>query len=361
MKEWNLLKQDISKFNELSKNNNNWRHRFLNVKNNFDKISISELKEISENDKDIRVQNEAKDKLNILQNYNIRYDFNNVVTVKLIIPSRCNSKCSFCYNKHYIICNTEELFISNLDSSIEKILSSISPYFPISLDITGGEPTLDIGLFRIVLKKLRLHPLINKFCRITINTNGFNLDKLLPEIEGLIDYVNISTHYYDEKKRWQVFKTYKPTDNFYRYLVLKLLEIGVDTSTVCVIHEDINNFELFNKKYIEWCKEIGFVSLRYRNDSFQSDSRFQEYMNSVINSEEYHLIQTEKTNDSTWCRLSDNDGFFIFFLSGVLDTSKVSKGIEYVIHSDGILYTDYEKETLFRDYNFPVNFIFDLI
>lgn len=49
MKKWNLLKQDIVKYNELSKNNDNWRYRFLNIKNNFDKIPISELKKISEN------------------------------------------------------------------------------------------------------------------------------------------------------------------------------------------------------------------------------------------------------------------------------------------------------------------------
>lgn len=360
MKKWNLLKQDIVKYRELANNENNWRYRFLNIKNNFNKMSIFELKKISENDKDIRVQNEAKHKLDILQKYDIRYDFNNVVTVKLIMPTGCNAKCEFCYNNNYYCCNTKEFFLSNIDNSIEKIVNSISPHFPISLDITGGEPTYDTDLFKATLQKLKLHPLISKFCRITLNTNGFNLNKVLPEIQGLINYINISTHFYNEEKRNKVFKTYNPTDEYYKNIILKLLNIGIDTSTVCVIHEDIDNFKMFNKEYIEWCKEIGFVSLRYRNDSFQSDSNFEKYMNSIVNSKEFYLIQIEKTNDSTWCRLSDNEGFFIFFLNGVLDTYKVSKGIEYIIHNDGILYVDYARTTTFDEYDFPVNFILDL-
>lgn len=224
----------------------------------------------------------------------------------------------------------------------------------------GGEPTLDIEFFKRVLRKLKLHPLISKFCRIVLNTNGLNLNKLLPEIKGLINYVNISTHFYDEKKRSMVFKTYKPSNNFYKDIVLKLLNIGIDTSTICVIHEEIENFKIFNEEYIKWCKEIGFVSLRYRNDSFQNNLYFEEYMNYVINSKNYHLIQIEKTNDSTWCRLSDDEGFFVFFLNGVLDTYKVSKGIEYIIHDDGNLYVDYAKTKSFDEYDLPVNFIFDL-
>lgn len=138
MKEWYLLKQDIAKYKEIADNDNNWRGRILSIKNNFSVMSTHYLKEISENDKDVRVQNEAKHKLNILQKYDIREEFNNVVTVKIIIPTGCNAKCSFCYNNSYSIYNTKEIFIKNLDNSIEKIINSVAPHFPISLDISGG-------------------------------------------------------------------------------------------------------------------------------------------------------------------------------------------------------------------------------
>jgi len=359
MKDWDILKDDIKKCNSLSENNSNWRYRYLRIKNDFENIPIPELKEIANNDVDNRVIDIANNRIDILKNYTIRKDFNNVVTVKLIMPVGCNAKCGFCYNNDYSVSNTKDLFVANIDTSIEKIVNSIAPHFPISLDITGGEPTLDIKLFKTVLNKLKLHPLIGKFCRITLNTNGLNLQKALPEIEGIIDYVNIPTHFYNEQKRNNVFKTYRPTTKDYKVIVLSLLNIGIDTSTICVIHEEITDFETFNSEYIKWCKSIGFVSLRYRNDSFKNEIYFETYMNHVINLKETHLIQLEKSNDSTWCRISDNEGFYIFFLNGVLDTSKVSKGIEYIIHDDGLLYTDYLKTTKFTDYDLPVDYILD--
>lgn len=357
MKEWNLLKQDIAKFIESINTNSNWRYRYLKIENNFNKMDISELETISINDEDIRVRNLALSKLNILNKYNIRKDFNNVVTIKLIIPSSCNARCEFCYNNEYKINDTKTLFLDNLDNSIEKVVSNISPYFPISLDITGGEPTYDVEFLRKVLQKLKLHPLINRFCSITLNSNGFNIDKLYHDLKGIINYVNISTHHFDQEKRNNVFKTYKPTINDYKNIVLNLLDIGIDTSTICVIHNEIKDFDLFNSEYIKWCKNIGFISLRYRSNSFDKTIKFDKYMQQTIKN--YHLIQIEKTNDSTWCRLSDNEGFFIFFLNSVLNTFDVSKGIEYIIHDDGILYTDYLKQVRFEDYNLPYKFIFD--
>lgn len=357
MKKWNLLKQDIAKCIELANTNNNWRYRLLKVKNKFNEMDITELETISINDEDVRVRNEALSKLNILKKYSIRKDFNNVVTIKLIIPSGCNARCMFCYNNEYKINDTKELFLDNLDNSIEKAISNISTYFPISLDITGGEPTLDVKFLRKVLQKLKSHPLINKFCRITLNTNGFNLDKIYKDLKGIVNYVNISTHHFDQEKRNEIFKTYKPTMNDYKNIVLNLLDVGIDTSTICVIHNEIKDFELFNTEYIKWCKDIGFVSLRYRSNGFDKTIDFNKYMRQTI--DKYHLIQIEETNDSNWCRLSDNEGFFVFFLNGVLNTFNVSKGIEYIIHDDGKLYADYLKQVRFEDYNLPCKFIFD--
>ena len=160
-----------------------------------------------------------------------------------------------------------------------------------------------------------------------------------------------------KKKGNEIFKTYKRTINDYKNIVLNLLGAGIDTSTICVIHDEIKDFEFFNTEYIKWCKDIGFVSLRYRSNGFDKTIDFDKYMRQTIG--KYHLIQLEETNDSTWCRLSDNEGFFVFFLNGDLNTFNVSKGIEYIIHDDGKLYADYLKQVRFEDYNLPFKFIFD--
>ncbi len=359
METWDILKKKIKTHNTLTKNGNNWRFRYLRIKKDFSIIPLDELKEISKNDTDIRVREEARNKITLLEKYEIRKDFNNVVTVKLILPVGCNAKCEFCYNNDYNISTIKKDFLTNLDNSIEEIVSSITPHFPVSLDITGGEPTLDVEFLKKVLNKLKLHQLINKFCRITLNTNGYNLEKVIDDLKNIVTYVNISTHNSNKTKRDLIFNTHTLKDIDYKRIVLKLLDVGIDTSTICVIYNKIDNFKTFNEDYIKWCKDIGFVSLRYRNDSFWTQSKFDDYMQNTVDDSEYNIIQLEASNDSTWCRLADNEGFFIFFLNGVLDTFKVSKGIEYIIHDDGKLYLDYSKKVKFIDYKLPYNLILD--
>jgi MoaA/NifB/PqqE/SkfB family radical SAM enzyme len=359
MKPWNQLKQDILKYSNLSKTaKNNWRFRYLQIKNDFHKLSNKSLLKIANKDSDERVRNIALDRLRLIEKYTIRKDFNNVVTIKLIVPTRCNASCDFCYD--HTIDNDKELFLYNLNGSIEKIVSSISPHFPISLDITGGEPTSDIMFLKKIIKKLKSHPSITKFCRITLNTNGHNLKQVIPDLKGLVNYVNISTHHFDKIMRDNIFLINSKTTKFYKDVVLQLMDINIDMSTICVIHKDIKNFNNFNNNYVEWCKDVGFVSLRYRKNAFDNNVPFEEYMNEIINSQEYHLIQLEDSNDSRWCRLSDNDGFFVFFLNGVLNTYEVSKGIEYIIHDNGLLYLDYNKNVRFKDYDLPHNLILDV-
>lgn len=364
MKQWILLKQDILKYKKLSEIGTNWRYRYLTIKNRFLEYPVETLKEIAKFDPDIRVREEALSKVNLLKDYTIRKDFNNVVTIKLIIPVGCNYNCNFCYNKQYskeLRYKDIEIFKKNLPNSLEKIATLISPYFPISLDITGGEPTLNVELFKEILNIINISPSIKKFCRITLNTNGYNLKKVIKDSEGIINYVNISTHNYSYKQRCITFNSSNIfTTEEYKNLVLELLNVGIDTSTISVLYKEVPSFKKFLFNYIKWCKDIGFTSLRLRNDVFWENSKFNNYMNSSLNYKELNLIQLEKSNDSTWCRLSDNEGFFIFFLNGVNDTSKVSKGIEYIIHNDGLIYTDYYKQEKFENYKYPYNLILDL-
>lgn len=79
------------------------------------------------------------------------------------------------------------------------------------------------------------------------------------------------------------------------------------------------------------------------------------------NDSKFDIINYENTTDSHWCRLRRKDKMRIFFLHGVLDTSIKTKGIEYIIHDDGLCYCDYYKRTKLEDYNFEVGKIYDLV
>ena len=134
-----------------------------------------------------------------------RTDYNKVISIKLMIPGTCNAKCTFCYMKDYkssVLKNQKDEFLNNYLSSLNKIISEIGDKNPISLDITGNEPTFDIKFLQKVLTQLKEENIKNKVQRITMTTNGFHLKEIIPYLEGVVDYVNISVHDYrlDERR-----------------------------------------------------------------------------------------------------------------------------------------------------------------
>lgn len=356
---WDKVKRDIQTATQSLNSMDNWKYRYSIVRDRFNETTQDNLLNIATNDTDIRVRQMALNRYRILDDYNVRTNFDECITLKLFIPSSCNAKCKFCYMNDYNKSELKDakLFLTNFLDSITKLILKVDGKYPISLDITGNEPTFDIELLKEVLHQLRNYKYKSSIARITITTNGFNLSKVINDFYDVIDYVNISVHHYNCEKRKSIFGCNILTDNDYENLVLKLYDKGIDTSAVAVIHENITDFKNYLTNFISYCKNIGFTSLRLRNDVFWTESKFLEYMQ--IGLDNYKVIQHENTNDAEWCRLIDNEGFTIFFLKGVIDTSIVSKGIEYVINDDGLIYTDFYKRTKLDDYEFPVKFIFD--
>lgn len=340
----------------------NWRVRYAAINDN-PKIP-TEILETLINDNDIRVQAKSKRLLEIQNEYTYREDFDNAITIKLVIPGACNANCNFCYNKHSnkMSIGTSELkqqWLDNFLLSLEQIVLKIDGKQPISIDITGNEPTLDTDFFIKVMHKLRNFPLKNKISRITCTTNGFGLKKVAPFMNGVVNYVNISVHDYDQERRNKIFRSYFPTDKDYMEAVSLLLDNKIHTSAIAVIHNEINDFPSWRDNFIKWANNIGFVSLRFRHNVYCNNNIFLNYMNKTISDKRFYTIQKEDTPDSTWCQLTTKDGFLVFFLSGVIDTYAVSPGIEFVIHDDGKPYADFNKTIPFAEYNFPVGYIFD--
>lgn len=291
-----------------------------------------------------------------------RTDYNKVITVKLVIPGGCNAKCPFCYNKDKKITCNKTQFLDNFIPSLDNIITQIGNKNPVSVDITGGEPTLDADFFIQVLKKLKEYDIKSKVLRTTLTTNGYRLDKVIPYLEGVIDYVNISVHSFRVVERCETMGI-KSIDTLYDYysLVRQLKEIGIDTSASAVIYKDIPNFNLWRDNFIFWAKANGFKALRFRCDVFWKDAEiFDNYLLSAKYDNRFDVITYEKTTDSHWLRLREkNTGFRVFFLHGVLDTSLLTKGIEYVIDDDGKCYCDYYKRTPIEKYEYEIGKIYD--
>lgn len=293
-----------------------------------------------------------------------RTDYNKVISIKLMIPGTCNAKCTFCYMKDYkssVLKNQKDEFLNNYLSSLNKIISEIGDKNPISLDITGNEPTFDIKFLQKVLTQLKEENIKNKVQRITMTTNGFHLKEIIPYLEGVVDYVNISVHDYrlDERRAIMGFKTF--TDQEYAEMIEGLRKIGITTSAVSVIHKYIPNFPKWFEEFTDWCNDLGFISLRIRCDVFWNQKElFDFYMKYGLMHDDYTIIDHEETPDSHWCRLRRYDKFRVFFLKGVLDTSLLTKGIEYVVADDGICYCDFYKRTKVEDCRYEIGKIYDL-
>lgn len=301
--------------------------------------------------------------------YTERKVYNNTISVKLLIPGGCNANCVFCYMKDYggVLKNNKTAFLSNFIESLNYIINKVGNKNPISIDITGNEPTYDVEFLRAVLIKLKQYDIRHKVSRVTMTTNGYNLEKLIPYLDGVVDYINISVHDYRKEERNDVFRF---RDNNYIHekdysrVTKELLNIGITCSAVAVLYKEINNFKEWMDGFIKWCKNNGFVSLRFRYNVFWKDgsSIFDRYMEQALSdSKNFQIITHENTNDSHWCRLRMNDKFRVFFLHGVLNTTEYTKGIEYVIHDDGKCYTDFYKKTPIEEYKYEIGKIYDKI
>lgn len=293
-----------------------------------------------------------------------RKDYNKVITIKLVIPGGCNCKCPFCYMQDYdtVMANNFNDFHSNYLTSLLYLIEKIGDKNPISLDITGNEPTLNFKQFKTILEELKLANIKNKVQRVTLTTNGFNLVKIVPYLKGVVDYVNISIHDYDIVRRQDIMKAKTFTQEQYHGMTHYLKQLGITTSASAVIYKPIPDFKNWFDEFVDWCEDAGFIALRLRCDVFwpQRDL-FDQYMQLAMNDKDYTVLTHEHTLDSHWCRLRKNDKFRVFFLKGVRDTSILTKGIEYVVDEDGISYCDFYKHTKVSDYKYEIGKIYDAV
>lgn len=292
-----------------------------------------------------------------------RKNYNKVITVKLCIPNGCNARCDFCYNKdkNSIVINNMEGFMNNFINSLDHIINRIGNKNPISLDITGGEPTINPSFLISVFKKLKEYKIKDKVLRVTMTTNGYRLNDVIPYMEDVVDYVNISVHDFCKENRNAIFG-FDTSSIKYNEFTNKLKNIGITCSVCCVIYKKIDDFTSWRDKFISWAKQNGFISIRFRcNVYWDNQDIFDEYMIQSKMDDSFQVITYEKTPDSHWCRLRrKSDGFRIFFLHGVLDTSTVTKGIEYIIADDGLCYCDYYKRKRIDNYEYEVGKIYDI-
>ncbi|MCL2587411.1 MAG: radical SAM protein [Firmicutes bacterium] len=336
-----------------------WRVKYQVINNNPE-VPLKVLQELV-NDKDIRVSQKASELLDIAAEYDFVDWYKDGISIKLAIPGECNARCGFCFNnlndmRKIASEEDKQNFLEKFLLSLEDIITRIDGRQAISLDITGEEPTFDPEFLKRVLTALRGFSRRDQINRTTLTTNGYNLDKVISNLRGIVDYVNISVHHYDQEQREDVFNVPSPSDEEYKQLVLALMDIGIDSTVTAVLDKNIQPD--FLDTFISWAKDIGFTSLRVRRDVYTNNTNFLDVLDQTRNDNNFTTIQEAKYPEAQWCQLATEDGFMVYFFEGREDGSTRDPGIEFIVHPDGQAYQDWNKQVPLDEYKLPIGYYF---
>ena len=174
------------------------------------------------------------------------------------INDACNAKCEFCSNR-----DMQDMGNINLEK-LEYVLDYLNKRNLLNrISITGGEPMLKLDLLN---KVANLIFKVIPNAMVTINTNGFNLRRVvnldsINKIEG----IHISRHHYEDELNKQIFKMDVATKEDIEYVMSnvtnkKLLRLN------CLLIKDYIDKPEEVEKYLEFASElgifrVGFVSL----------------------------------------------------------------------------------------------------
>ena len=269
------------------------------------------------------------------------------LSVKIVLPCYCQANCTFCFNKDTIMTQEHdyECFFKKLTKSLDMIVNKIKDR-PISLDITGNEPTFDIKNFTKFMRILKKYH--NKVDKIVLTTNGFHLKECLPELIDVVDIVNISLHHYDFEKRKKIFQTmYIPNDDSLKEIIEELKKHDITCTAVSVLSDEIKEFKEFYNRFITWAMELKFSNVRMRSN-FCSE-------NSIVNEAFKLKFKNEKIDElkglTTKTIIDEKTGFETRILKGVPDLTAYVIGAERVIDDNGLCYIDYNKKYLVNCFN----------
>ena len=293
--------------------------------------------------------------------YYIRSPYNNILSIKLVLPVACQANCAFCYynNENYKLILKKQQFLDNFVNSLIEC-SKRAHGKPMSLDITGGEPTIDLEFLNQVMTIIKEKNVKSLFKRVTLTTNGYQAYEALPIISGVVDYLNISLHSYDYKTRQLKFKTkYIPTDEELDKIIFEAYtKYNIKVSSVFVVDElTKEHFDYIN----EWCYQHSFVTNRIRFNVYKDCHKKQfakTLVEKSIKDSNYTEIYSENAEEADYSIICYKNNLLVFVLDGIPETYDSTYGIEILVRGDGKAYIDYRGNTLLSEVpHLPINYV----
>ena len=261
------------------------------------------------------------------------------------VTDMCNGKCSVCSNhgnEKQSVIDYEKLkyAIKYLDS--KDLINRIG--------ITGGEPFLDMDRLNTVLNTV-FDAKPDAF--VTINTNGFRIDKCLSlDAIDKVQGIHISRHHYDDEKNNEFFHIKTASkDDIYNVLSKSsnkhLLRLN------CLLMKSyINNIQEV-QKYLEMASELGifrngFVSLMPINE--ESIKEFINF-NDIFKDLPDRFIKTDELHDQEICECMNgaylgNNGNIVEYYARMTKELNCPYTRQFVYTSDNHLTVGFNKKPL---------------
>ena len=190
------------------------------------------------------------------------------------ITDMCNAKCNFCVEQNCQREENPEKALNNIDKMLNEMQKNKCLY---SVSVTGGEPTITPFFKQLcdILSKYNIGFL-------TMNTNGYGLDKYSKEIDGLFDFVNISRHSSINSENDAIFKTKVYTIEELKNIKKKYKNTKFRIQ--CVIGNKIKTIQdIFNFiQAYDFADDFSFRRLMQVNEEF--------HLNYTVDNDEYFNI-----------------------------------------------------------------------
>jgi len=230
----------------------------------------------------------------------------------------CNANCDFCT---YM----DSAANFNFDKYIE-ILEYLNNTIHINnFNFTGGEPTLNYKKFKNIFNETTK---IIKKSKITIHTNGLNLDKLMTDknIYNNLYHISLSRHHYDNEKNNEIFKTNTISNKNIKKLQKNIKNKNILNLSCNLIKNYIDNDNEIIK-YMDFASNldinlIGFITLMSNND--YSKEHFIPFHNFKLNKKKITMTKEWKEpNNNCKCNnylyISKNNKILKIYNKSVLN------------------------------------------
>jgi len=244
----------------------------------------------------------------------------------VIVPQECNAHCDFCSNA-----DVDEMYRAEWMKGLREAIDLLPAQFR-SVTITGGEPTLFVGL------ETAMFWLRKRFEKVVVSTNGVRLGEMGFVLKHA-NAVNLSWHGWSTPKALAVFgdKGMKPPDPN-AIVALRQQGTGVTLTWVVTLKrggitpEDVTN-------YVALAEKLGCSAAAFRYDMREPDGLTGDWIPALPNS---YALEGEGGCPSCHTWRYERRGFPVFFKASVMEPTEVmDKPYEVVYTAKGVLSYDW--------------------